>query len=248
MGQGAGAGVGGMEFLGEVASWFADPANWSGRNGIPNRLGEHLWISVVSLGMGLVLALPIGLFIGHTGRGAFLAISISNVGRAIPSLGLIGIVFPIVLAFDVSTGFWSTAIALAALAIPPIVTNTYVGLREVDRDAIEAGRGMGMRERQILGKVELPMALPIILAGIRIAAVQVVATATLALVVGGGTLGTLIYIGIQTSNEPMVFASAVIVAILAILTELVFALLQRAAVAPGIRAQSAAELATGPER
>jgi len=237
-----------MEFLGEVSSWFADPANWSGRNGVPNRLGEHLWISVVSLGIGMVLALPIGLFIGHTGRGAFLAISISNVGRAIPSLGMIGIVFPVVLALDVSSGFWSTVIALAALAIPPIVTNTYIGLREVDRDLIEAGRGMGMRDRQLLGAVEVPLALPIILAGIRIAAVQVVATATLALVVGGGTLGTLIYIGIQTSNEPMVFASALMVAILAILTEIAFALLQRAAVAPGLRAQSAADLAARPDR
>ena len=113
---------------------------------------------------------------------------------------------------------------------------------------IEAGRGMGMREGQLLGRVELPIALPIILAGIRIAAVQVVATATLALVVGGGTLGTLIYIGIQTSDEPMVFASALMVAILAILTEIAFALLQRAAVAPGLRAQSAAELVAGQER
>jgi osmoprotectant transport system permease protein len=237
-----------MEFLGEVGSWFADPANWSGRNGVPNRLNEHLLISVVSLGIGLVLALPIGLFIGHTGRGAFLAISITNVGRAIPSLGMIGIVFPVVLALDVASGFWSTAIALAALAIPPIVTNTYVALREVDRDLIEAGRGMGMRERQLLVSVEVPLALPIILAGIRIAAVQVVATATLALVVGGGTLGTLIYIGIQTSDEPQVFASALLVAILAILTEIGFALLQRAAVAPGLRAQSAADLTVGPER
>jgi osmoprotectant transport system permease protein len=107
---------------------------------------------------------------------------------------------------------------------------------------------MGMREGQLLGRLEVPLALPIILAGIRIAAVQVVATATLALVVGGGTLGTLIYIGIQTSDEPMVFASALIVAILAILTEVAFALLQRAAVAPGLRVQSAAELATAPDR
>jgi osmoprotectant transport system permease protein len=233
-----------MEFLGEVINWFGDPTTWTGRNGIPNRLVEHLWISAASLGIGVLIALPLGLFIGHTGRGAFLAISLANVGRAIPSLGMIGIVFPIVLLLDVDSGFWSTVVALAALAIPPIVTNTYVGMRDVDRDLIEAGRGMGMREGQLVRSLEVPLALPIILAGIRISAVQVVATATLALVVGGGTLGTLIYIGVQTSNEPMVFGSALIVAALAILTELGFSVLQRAAVSAGSRRQTAAELAS----
>jgi osmoprotectant transport system permease protein len=236
-----------MEFFGEVIDWFADPANWMGRNGIPNRLIEHVSISVVSLGIGLVLALPVGLFIGHTGRGAFLAVSLSNIGRAIPSLGMIGLVFPITLALNISSGFWSTVIALAALAIPPIVTNTYAGLREVDRETIEAGRGMGMREGQLLRTVEIPLAMPLILAGIRTSAVQVVATATLAIVVGGGTLGTLIYIGVQTSDEPMVFASALLVALLAILTEVAFVLLQRSAVSAGSRASSAAELVIRPD-
>jgi osmoprotectant transport system permease protein len=218
-----------------------------GRNGIPNRLIEHLSISGVSLGIGLAVALPLGLFIGHTGRGAFLAVSLSNIGRAIPSLGLIGLVFPITLALNIASGFWSTVIALAALAIPPVVTNTYAGLREVDPEIIEAGRGMGLREVQLLRKIEIPLALPIILAGIRTSAVQVVATATLAIVVGGGTLGTLIYIGVQTSDEPQVFASALIVALLAILTEIGFVLLQRAAVSPGIRTRSTVDEVVRPD-
>jgi osmoprotectant transport system permease protein len=235
-----------MDFLGQVVSWFADPVNWSGRNGLPIRLWEHVSISAISLAIGLFLALPVGMYIGHTGRGAFLAISISNIGRAIPSLGLIGIALPITLALGVSSGFWSTVIALTALAIPPIVTNTYIGLREVDADTIEAGRGMGMRELQLLGRVEVPLALPLILAGIRIAAVQVVATATLALVVGGGTLGTLIYIGIQARDLPQVFAGALVVATLAILTDVGFALLQRISVSPGVR-RSAAQLVSRSE-
>lgn len=231
-----------MEFFGEVVAWFADPANWMGRNGIPQRLLEHVAISGASLSIGLLIGLPVGTFIGHTGRGAFLAVNLTNVGRAIPSLGMIGLAFPLVLALDIPGGFWSTVIALAALAVPPIVTNTYAGLREVDDDIIEAGRGMGMRERELLVSVEIPMALPLILAGIRTSAVQVVATATLAVVVGGGTLGTLIYIGVQTGDEPQVFASALVVAVLALVTEVGFALLQRWATSRGVRRGAAADI------
>ena len=230
-----------MEFFGEVTAWFADPANWMGRNGVPNRLVEHLAISGTALSIGLAIGLPLGIFIGHTGRGAFLAISLANVGRAIPSLGMIGLVFPMVLALDIPGGFWSTVIALAALAVPPVVTNTYAGLRDVDADIIESGRGMGMRERDVLARVEVPIALPLILAGIRTSAVQVVATATLAVVVGGGTLGTLIYIGVQTGDEPQVFASALVVALLALVTESAFALLQRATLPRGIRPRPGAQ-------
>jgi osmoprotectant transport system permease protein len=230
-----------MDFLGSVLAWFADPANWAGRNGIPNRLFEHLAISGSSLAFALLIALPIGLYIGHTGRGALVAISVANLGRAIPSLGIIGIALPIALALGVPSGFWSTVIALTALAIPPIVLNTYTGLHEVNRDLVDAGRGMGMRETQLLTRVEVPLALPIILAGVRISAVQVVATATLALVVGGGTLGTLIYIGIQTRNMPQVFASAMMVAVLAILTEASFAFIQRAAARRSPRAVAPSE-------
>jgi osmoprotectant transport system permease protein len=228
-----------MEFFGQVIAWFADPATWSGRNGIPIRLWEHVSLSAASLTVGTLIALPVGLVIGHTGRGAVLAVSIANIGRAIPSLGLLGIVFPIGLMLGLGLGFWPSLIALVALAIPPIVLNTYVGLSEVDRDLVEAARGMGMREGQILGRLEIPIALPVILAGIRTSAVQVVATATLAAVISGGTLGHLILAGVNTGDEVQVFGSALLVAILAIATELTFGFLQRTATSPGLRARAA---------
>jgi osmoprotectant transport system permease protein len=227
-----------MEFFGEVIAWFANPATWAGRNGIPIRLWEHVSLSAASLAVGTLIALPVGLVIGHTGRGAVLAVSIANIGRAIPSLGLLGIVFPLGLVLGLGLGFWPSLIALVALAIPPIVLNTYVGLSEVDRDLVEAARGMGMREGQILGRLEVPIALPVILAGIRTSAVQVVATATLAAVISGGTLGHLILAGVNTGDEVQVFGSALLVAILAIGTELAFGFLQRAATSPGLRARS----------
>jgi osmoprotectant transport system permease protein len=221
--------------LSELLAWFADPSTWSGQNGIPTRLWEHVSLSAVSLAVGVIIALPVGLFIGHTGRGGTLAASIANIGRAVPSLGLLGIVFAPSLAIGLGLGFWPSVIALSALAIPPIVTNTYVGLREVDRDLVEAARGMGMREGQILGRVEVPIALPVILAGVRTSAVQVVATATLAAVISGGTLGHLILQGFNTGNHARVFGAALFVALLAILTELAFAALQRAGTSPGLR-------------
>jgi len=227
-----------MEFLGEVAAWFADPASWEGRNSIPLRLWEHVSLSATALALGVLIALPIGLAIGHSGRGARAAVALTNIGRAIPSLGWLGMVLPITLVLFErgGLGFLPALIALVALAIPPIVTNTYAGLREVDRELIDAARGMGMGERRILAAVEVPIALPVILAGIRSSAVQVVATATLAAVVAGGTLGDFILQGIFVRDLPRVFGAALMVAALALATEGLFALLQRLATAPGLRA------------
>ncbi len=227
-----------MEFLGEVAAWFADPASWEGRNSIPLRLWEHVSLSATALAMGMLIALPIGLAIGHSGRGARAAVAITNIGRAIPSLGWLGMVLPITLVLFErgGLGFLPALIALVALAIPPIVTNTYAGLREVDRELIDSARGMGMGERHILAAVEVPIALPVILAGIRSSAVQVVATATLAAVVAGGTLGDFILQGIFVRDLPRVFGAALMVAALALATEGLFALLQRLATSPGLRA------------
>jgi osmoprotectant transport system permease protein len=225
-----------MEFFGEVLAWYGDPANWTGNDSIPVRLWEHLSLSVASLLAGLAIALPIGLYIGHTGRGARLAVAVSNIGRAVPSLGWLGIAYPIStgLFHRGGIGFLPAFIGLVALAIPPVVTNTYTGLREVDADLRETARGMGMREFQVLTQVEVPVALTVILAGIRVSAVAVVATAPLAALVGGGTLGSYILEGLALSDEVRVFAAAVLVALLAILTELGFAWLQRRAVSPGL--------------
>jgi osmoprotectant transport system permease protein len=224
-----------IEFLGEVAAWFADPGTWSGRDGIPVRLGEHLWVSGASLAAAIGLGLPLGLAIGHTGKGARAVVAIANIGRAVPSLGLMGLAFILLLPFGLGVGPLPTIIALTALGIPPIVVNTYVGLREVDRELVEAASGMGMRERQILTGVEIPIALPVILAGVRTSAVQIVATATLAAYIGGGTLGQLIYIGFNVGDQVRIFGAALVVAALSIATEIAFATLQRMATSPGLR-------------
>ncbi|HEX9635069.1 MAG TPA: ABC transporter permease [Candidatus Limnocylindria bacterium] len=225
-----------MEFFGEVWAWYTDPANWTGNNSIPLRLWEHVSLSVASLLAGLAIALPVGLYIGHTGRGARMVVAVSNIGRAVPSLGWLGIAYPISTGLFQrgGIGFLPAFIGLIALAIPPVVTNTYSGLQEVDADLREAGRGMGMREMELLARVEVPVALPVILAGIRVSAVAVVATAPLAALVGGGTLGSYILQGLALSDEVRVFAAAVLVALLAIFTELAFAWLQRRAVSPGL--------------
>lgn len=224
-----------IEFFGEVAAWFSDPATWSGRDGIPVRLWEHLWISGVSLAAAIGVGLPLGLAIGHTGKGAKAVVAIANIGRAVPSLGLMGLAFIGLLPFGLGVGPLPTVIALTALGIPPIVVNAYVGLREVDRELVEAATGMGLRESEVLRRVEIPIALPVILAGVRTSAVQIVATATLAAAIGGGTLGQIIYIGFNVGDQVRIFGAALVVAALSIATELGFGAVQRAATSPGLR-------------
>jgi osmoprotectant transport system permease protein len=219
-----------VELLGQVFAWFADPTNWTGTSGIPNRTFEHVWLSALTVVVGAAVALPIGLAIGHTGRGAFLAVSVANIGRALPSYSLLLIFFTF---FGV--GFATAFPALLVLTIPPILTSTYVGVKEVDRDMVEAGRGMGMTEVQLLRSVELPMALPVIIAGVRIAAVQVVATATLAALVGGGALGRFIVDGFGLRQEDQLVGGAILVALLALVTERSFTLLERRVISPGLR-------------
>jgi osmoprotectant transport system permease protein len=229
-----------MELFADGIGWLADPANWTHpRNGILLRLWEHVSLSAAALVAALAIALPVGLAIGHSGRGAGAVIAVTNIGRAVPSLGWLGLVYAPLLVFGrAGLGFAPSMIALTLLAIPPIVTNTYAGMREVDADYVEAGRGMGMREIEIVRGVEIPIALPVILAGVRSSAVQVVATATLAPVVGGGTLGAFIVQGIDVRALDRVVGAAILVALLAILTEAAFALLQRRSVSPGIRVPS----------
>lgn len=228
-----------MEALGQVAAWLADPATWAGTSGIPNRTFEHVWLSALTVLVGTAIAMPIGLTIGHTGRGALLAVSVANVGRALPSYSLLLIFFTF---FGI--GFATAFPALLALTIPPVLTSTYVGVREVDRDMVEAGRAMGMTELQLLRRVELPIALPVIIAGIRTAAVQVVATATLAALVGGGGLGRFIVDGFALQQDDQLIGGGLIVALLALVTERLFTLLERRLVSAGLRAEERVPLAT----
>jgi osmoprotectant transport system permease protein len=224
-----------MEFLAEVAAWFTDPANWSGRDSIPVRMAEHVALSGVSLLAGLTLALPLGLFIGHTGRWAGAVVAITNVGRAVPSVGILGLALPLTLQLGWGIGVPPTLLALTALAIPPIVVNAHVGIRDVDPDTVEAARGMGMREREVLRRVELPLALPVILAGVRTASVQVIATATLGAILSTGGLGRFIVDGFARQDYPMMFGGALLVMSLALASEVAFAWAQRRAVSPGLR-------------
>lgn len=149
---------------------------------------QHLELSLTALGIALAVALPFGLWLGHRHRGLFLALSVSSVGRALPSLVLIAVMT----LTPLGIGFWNNTVALVVLAVPSILTNTYFGIAGVDRDVVEAARGMGLSERQILLRVELPLGLPLVIAGIRIAAIFVIATATIAAIAGGGGLGTII--------------------------------------------------------
>ena len=203
--------------------WIFDPAHWRGLNGIGVRLTEHLWLTVVSVIIACVIAIPVGLWLGHVGKGGTLAINISNVGRAIPVFAVLSILILTPLRFSI----WSTIIALVLFAIPPVLTNTYVGMREVDRDVVDAARGMGMDGRQLLSKAELPLATPLLMNGVRLAAVQVVATATIAALVAGPGLGRIITNGFARRDVPQVIGGAILVALLALAVEGIMELLRR---------------------
>lgn len=216
-----------MDFLGSVISWLADPARWSGTDGIPNRLLEHVAVSGLALLIAAVIALPTGVLLGHLGRGGFFAINVAGFGRALPSFALIALALPVSFALGQGLGFFPTLIAMVPLGLPPIITNSFVGVRAVDRDLIEAARGMGLSERQVLGTIELRLAAPLIFAGLRSAAVAIVATATLGALVAGGGLGRYIVDGLALQDPQRLFAGALLVALLAIGTELGFGVLER---------------------
>jgi osmoprotectant transport system permease protein len=218
-----------VDFLADVLAWFAEPAHWRGDDGIPVRVWEHVQLSAVAVALAAAIALPLGLYLGHTGRGGFIAINVANIGRALPSLALIALGLVASIALGLGLGFWPTLFALVPLALPPILTNTFVAMRAVDADTIEAARGMGLRETQVLRQVELPLALPLILGGVRTAAVNVVATATLGALVAGGALGRYIVDGLALQEYDRLFAGALLVAFLAIVTEATFGIFAKRA-------------------
>jgi osmoprotectant transport system permease protein len=223
-----------VNVVNEVLAWLTDPAQWSGPDGIPVRTLQHLWYSLLATAIAAAIALPVGVYIGHTGRGALFAVNLTNLGRAIPSLGIIILMFTIF-----GFGIVPVLVTLFALAIPPIVTNSYIGVRSVDPDVRQAAEGMGMRGRQVLWQVELPMAMPLIMAGVRTSAVQVVATATLAAFVGLGGLGRYLIDGLAQRDLAEVVAGAILVAVLSLLTELVLGRVQTLVVPRGLAERGA---------
>jgi osmoprotectant transport system permease protein len=196
--------------------YLVDPTHWGGSDGITQLLLQHLGYTAAAVGIAAVIAIPLGILIGHTGRGGFLVIGLSNAARAIPSLGLLILV---VLLLD--TGVGPIVGVLAVLALPAILTATAAGVGGADREAVHAARALGMTAGQIVSKVEWPLALPLVISGLRSATLQVVATATVAAFTSGGGLGRLLITGQATSNYSEMFAGAVLIAALAIVLDVV---------------------------
>lgn len=213
-----------MSLLGDTGVWLGDLAHYRGADGVPHRLAEHLALTGIAVGVAALVALPVGLVLGHLRRGGTVVTALANASRAVPTLGVL-IVFSGIASIGI--GNRAAAVALVLFAVPPILVNTFVGVAGVEREVVEAARGMGMGERRVLLSVELPLALGLVVAGLRTAVVQVVATATLAAYVGGGGLGTFINNGYGLQDYPQVLGGAVLVAALALVAEVVLAGLQR---------------------
>jgi osmoprotectant transport system permease protein len=222
-----------MSFFSFAWQWLSLGHHWSGSNGVPARLIEHLEYTAIAMAIASVIALPVGVLMGHTGRGGFTLVGIANVWRSLPTLGLL------VLAFIKSGGAsWAWLIPLVVLAIPPILVTTYEGVLGVDADLKDAAAGMGMTPGQVLVKVEVPVALPLILLGLRTAAIQVVATATIAAYISLGGFGRYIIDGLATNNYQLVAAGAACVVVLALVVQFFFTGLGRLIVSAGLRQQA----------
>jgi osmoprotectant transport system permease protein len=213
-----------FDFLFDGGNWA-----WGNLDGFPHRILEHLQYSAVALVIAFVIAFPIGLLIGHTDRGSFVAINAGNAGRALPTLGVLMLVLALV-----GTGLVPVTVALVILAIPPILTTTYAGIRSVSGVTVDAARGVGMKEWQIVSGVELPIALPIVFGGVRNATLQVISTATIAAYVGQGGLGRYLFDGLALYDYPRIVAGSVLVALLAVCIDLLLGLVQRLVVSPGV--------------
>lgn len=213
-----------MSVASETIDWFADSANWSGDYGVPHRIVQHLGYTAVTVVIAAAVAIPVGLWIGHTGRLRGLAVVLSGALRALPTLGVVTY-----LGLFTGINLTATVVALVVLAVPPLLAGVYSGLESVDRQTIDAARAMGMTEWQILRQVEVPLALPIIVGGLRSATLQVVATATVAAYVGPGGLGRFLIDGLAVRDTPQVIAGSLLVIVLALLLDGIFAGLQRLA-------------------
>ncbi len=229
-----------MGFLGDVFDFLTNSDQWHGNESIPRLAGQHLQLTIVSVLVAAIVALPIGILLGHVRTGGAVAVNIANIGRALPAFALlilsvqwVGIGDPTGILTPVQSV--PAFIAMFALAVPPMLANAYVGMANVDDEIRESARGMGMNGRQMIWRVELPNAVPLIMTGVRTATVAVVATATLAAYVDSGGFGRYIVDGFAVYDNVKVFAGGLLVALLAIALELVLALVQRAITSPGIR-------------
>lgn len=229
-----------MGFLGDLGRWFIE--NWDGNAGYLNRIWEHVEVSGAALIAAAVIAVPLGAWFGHTRKWGLTIVSVVNVGRALPSFGIVALALPITIRIASAVpfissglGFFPTFIALFALALPPIFTNTYAGVQGVSSEVVEAARGMGISERRVLRDVELPLASPVILTGLRLSAVAVVATAPLGALVAYGGLGRYIIDGFSIQDDVQIVAGALLVAALSVLTEIVFSRAERSLVPAPLR-------------
>lgn len=220
----------------EAVEFLRDPATWSGPGSIPVRLWEHSWVSVVATLIAVIAVFPLALWLGHTRRGADVAGAVVNIGRAVPSFGILVLTVMLLLEIGVSVlSVWPVLVALIALAAPPVFTNTIAGIQGVEPATVEAARGMGFTEGQLITRVEMPLASPVILEGLRIAFVQVIATATLGALVAWGGLGRFIVDGFSQQDQGKVVVGAILVALLAIVAEVGFTLVQKASMPHGLR-------------
>lgn len=220
--------------IGSIVSWFGDPANWQGTDGVPFRVLQHLKYCGIALGIAAAIAIPLGAYVGHTGRGSVILVAAGNGIRALPTLGLVTFLFLLVTRQELAA-----EIGLVVLAIPPVLAGTYSGVAEADASVVDAATSMGMTGMQRLRQVEFPIATPLIIGGVRNAMLQLVATAAVAAYIGLGGLGRLLLDGLAVLDYPEVVAGAVFTALLAIAADLVLAGLQRALVPRGVRLTSA---------
>jgi len=230
-------------FFSRLFHWFTAATQWHGENGIPNRLWEHFQVCALAIAVAALIAIPLGVFFGHRKRGAFVAAAVVNVGRALPSFAILAMA---VISLGFGIGFWPIWLALFVLAMPPIFTNSVAAVQGVRVDVLESARGMGMRQRRILTAIELPLAAPLIVAGVRTSAVNVIATAPLGALIAYGGLGRFIIDGLAVRDYPQVVGGSILVALFAIATEIALGALERR-VTPGGRRRTYAPGARRPD-
>ncbi len=219
-----------MNLIEQALAFLTDPMNWTGAAGIPQRMLEHLGYTALTMAIALIIAVPLGLWVGHTGRGSGVVVGITGALRSLPTLGLLTL-FTLLMGL----GLLPPILALVLLAIPPILSGTYSGVASVSPALVDGARAMGMTERQTLTRVEIPVALPVILGGIRNAALQVLATVTIVAYINLGGLGRYLIDGLAVRDYSRMLASVVLVAVLALAADGILALIQRLVTSPGLR-------------